>query len=200
MNFLAHIYLSQQLDDVAIGNFIADQLPNNKFDYFRPDIQIGIRLHRAIDTYTDKHPIVKASKRRLHAKFSHYSGVIVDILYDHFLAKNWSKYHDIPLDRFVQDFYNLLLDNQEIIPEETQRLLPYMIRHNWLLSYAKIEGISDILAQMNRRTKGRSKMHLASLELEAYYDEFESEFTLFFKDLEGFSSETLETLKTQVHD
>ena len=101
---------------------------------------------------------------------------------------------------FVQDFYNLLLDNQEIIPDETQRLLPYMIRHNWLLSYATIEGMSDILAQMNRRTKRRSKMHLASLELEAYYDEFESEFTLFFKDLEAFSSETLETLKTQAHD
>ena len=100
----------------------------------------------------------------------------------------------------LNSFDNLLLDNQEIIPEETQRLLPYMIRHNWLLSYATIEGISDILAQMNRRTKGRSKMHLATLELQAYYDEFESEFTLFFKDLKGFSSETLETLKTQVHD
>lgn len=198
MNFLAHIYLSKNLPKITIGNFIADQLRNNKFDHFELDIQLGIKLHRHIDHFTDTHPLVKQSKKRLHKNYSHYSGVIVDILYDHFLAKNWSQYSTTPLPLFIDNFYELLMDNQDILPEETQQMMPYMIRNNWLGSYDTIEGIGDILHQMNRRTKNRSKMNFAVIELEQYYSEFEKEFTQFFSELEESSQNKLLELRAQI--
>jgi len=111
MNFLAHIYLSGDNKDITIGNFIADGIRGNDYKKLPKDIQTGILLHRRIDTFTDAHKIVRQSTKRLHKNYSHYSGVIVDILYDHFLAKNWKKYSDIPLATYVDDFYSLLEDN-----------------------------------------------------------------------------------------
>lgn len=191
MNFLAHIYLSGDEEDVIIGNFIADGIKGKRYEKFPPSIAKGILLHRGIDSFTDAHPTVHQSTARLHKNYSHYSGVIVDILYDHFLAKNWSKYSDQPLDEYVQDFYGLLRKNFTILPARIQKMMPYMIADNWLLSYATVEGISKILAQMNVRTKGISKMNLAVAELEEYYDEFEAEFTSFFEELRAFSKQKL---------
>lgn len=197
MNFLAHIYLSENNPKVTIGNFVADQLYKNQFDHFHPEIIKGILLHRQIDTFTDTHLLVKQSKKRLHANYSHYSGVIVDIFYDHFLAKNWSKYCEIPLETYVNQFHKLLLDNSNSLPKETQQMLPHLIKGKWLTSYATLEGISSILHQMNIRTKNRSKMNLAIIELEKYYTEFENEFTLFFDELIAFSHQTYLSLATE---
>ncbi|HNP66974.1 MAG TPA: ACP phosphodiesterase [Aequorivita sp.] len=194
MNFLAHIYLSGNDEEVIIGNFIADGIKGKRYQKFPPLIAKGILLHRAIDTFTDAHPTVHQSTARLHKNYSHYSGVIVDILYDHFLAKNWSNYSDEPLADYVENFYTLLRKNFTILPARIQKMMPYMIADNWLLSYATVEGISKILAQMNVRTKGVSKMNLAVAELEEYYEEFEAEFTSFFDELIVFSHETLDRL------
>jgi len=89
MNFLAHIYLSFDDDEITIGNFIADSIRGNKYKHLPERVQKGIFLHREIDTYTDAHSIVRKSTKRLHKNYSHYSGIIVDIFYDHYLAKNW---------------------------------------------------------------------------------------------------------------
>lgn len=183
MNFLAHIYLSGDNEGVIIGNFIADGIKGKRYQKFPAQIQKGILLHRSIDSYTDSHPTVRRSTKRLHKNYGHYSGVIVDILYDHFLAKNWKEYHPTPLAEYVDNFYELLRNSYEILPNRIKRLMPYMISDNWLLSYATVTGISKILSQMNVRTKGVSKMNFAVLELEEFYDEFEAEFTIFFKDL-----------------
>ncbi len=191
MNFLAHIYLSGDDKDIIIGNFIADGIKGKKYKNYPLQIQRGILLHRGIDSFTDQHPTVRKSTARLHENYGHYSGIIVDILYDHFLAKNWKKYHSQPLENYVQDFYELLRNNFEILPSRIQQMMPYMIADNWLLSYATVSGISIILTQMNRRTKNSSKMNFAVIELEQYYDEFESEFTSFFIDLMSFSEEKL---------
>ena len=194
MNFLAHIYLSGEDEGVTIGNFIADGIKGKRYQKYPQAIQKGILLHRAIDSYTDSHPTVRQSTKRLHANYSHYSGVIVDILYDHFLAKNWKDYHPVPLDIYVANFYQLLRDSHVILPARIQRLMPYMISDNWLLSYGTIPGISRILDQMNNRTKGVSKMNFAVLELEEYYTEFEEEFTSFFAELIVYSNNKLAEL------
>lgn len=168
-----------------IGNFIADAIKGSHYNHFNDQIQAGIIIHRAIDSYTDAHPIVRISKRRLHERYGHYDGVIIDILYDHFLAKNWNKYSEIPLDIYTKSVYKLLQDNYGILPAKTQSYLPIMMEQNWLLKYRSIEGISDILKGMNRRTKGRSKMNLASEDLLLHYQEFEDDFSAFFIDLEN---------------
>ena len=191
MNYLAHIYLSGENEVVTIGNFIADGIKGKDYKKYSKDIQTGILLHRQIDTYTDTHKTVRKSTKRLHEKYSHYSGVIVDILYDHFLAKNWSTYSDIPLEDYTENFYDSLEEHYEILPTRIQKMMPYLVTDNWLLSYASIKGITRVLNGMNRRIKNISNMNEAVNELEEFYDEFEDEFTLFFDDLMAFSKEKL---------
>jgi acyl carrier protein phosphodiesterase len=137
---------------------------------------------------------VRQSTKRLHEKHGHYSGVVVDILYDHFLAKNWNKYHDTPLEQYVDNFYEMLQDNYAMLPERIQRMMPYMMADNWLLSYATVPGISKILTQMNARVQGRSNMNFAVIELKEFYDDFEQEFTSFFEELRAYCHEKLDTL------
>jgi acyl carrier protein phosphodiesterase len=194
MNFLAHIYLSGDNDLIKIGNFMADGIRGKQFEHFPEEVQKGIILHRSIDTYTDSHDIFRQSTKRLHEKYHHYAGVIVDIVYDHFLAKNWEKYSDEKLDRFINRFYRSLHENYPILSEKTQDLMPYMVKQNWLLSYQTVEGIRNILTQMDRRSKNLSKMQFATEELVTFYTEFEQEFTLFFEDLRQHSSQKLLTL------
>ena len=194
MNFLAHIYLSGENDLIKIGNFMADGIRGKQFEHFPEDVQRGILLHRYIDTYTDSHDIFRKSTKRLHNRYHHYAGVIVDIVYDHFLAKNWSKYSDEKLELFVSRFYDSLHDNYEILTEKTQGLMPYMIERNWLLSYRTTEGIHNILTQMDRRSKNISQMQFAVEELIEFYDEFEEEFTLFFEEMRAQAKKKLLTL------
>ncbi len=187
MNFLAHIYLSFGDDKITLGNFMADSIRANKYKHLPERVQKGIFLHREIDTFTDTHPIPKKSSKKLHKNYSHYSRVIVDIYYDHFLAKNWKTYSNESLAVFVDRFYDLLADNYVILPGGVKRMMPYMISDNWLLNYANLDGIEKVLNGMNRRTKNKSKMNFAILDLEEHYKEFEAEFTAFFEELIVFS-------------
>jgi acyl carrier protein phosphodiesterase len=118
----------------------------------------------------------------------------VDVFYDHFLAKNWSKYSDEKLDHFVARFYQSLHDNHINLSERTKGMMPYMIEHNWLVSYQTVEGINRILTQMDQRTKNESKMRFATNELSEFYPEFEEEFTNFFQELILFSNTKIITL------
>ncbi len=194
MNYLAHIYLSGDNDLITIGNFIADGIKGKSYKKYPKDIQTGILLHRNIDTYTDAHKTVRLSTKRLHEKYGHYSGIIVDILYDHFLAKNWNKYSPVALDAYVDTFYDSLEEHYNILPSRIQKMMPYMIADNWLVSYASVDGISRVLHGMNRRTQNRSGMHEAIVELEEFYKEFENEFTVFFNELIAFSKRKLKEL------
>ncbi|WP_029035990.1 acyl carrier protein phosphodiesterase [Salinimicrobium xinjiangense] len=194
MNFLAHIYLSGKNEELILGNFIADSIKGKKYLKYSPGVQKGILLHRRIDHFTDTHPIVKKSASKLHKNYSHYSGVIVDIFYDHFLASQWHQFSEIPLENFVADFYKLLQRNFELLPAPIQNFLPYMVAENWLLSYASIEGISRILYQMNIRTRNIVQMDRAHIDLREHYDEFKLEFAAFFPQLQEYSSEKIKTL------
>jgi acyl carrier protein phosphodiesterase len=194
MNFLAHIYLSGDSDLIKIGNFMADGIRGKHFENYPLEIQKGIKLHRFIDTYTDAHPIFRESTKRLHENYHHYAGVIVDVFYDHFLAKNWSNYSAENLEDFTENFYQSLRDNYDFLSERTKGMMPYMIEYNWLASYKTVEGISRILTQMDSRTKNESKMRFSPNELIEYYTEFEREFTSFFEDVKIQSQQKLVSL------
>lgn len=183
MNYLAHVYLSGSSDLLKIGNFMADSIKGNNYEKFDTEIKKGILFHRHIDSFTDAHPIYRKSKHRLHQKYGHYSGVIMDILYDHFLAKNWNKFSNEKLDDYATDFYQLLQDNYDILTERIKSMMPYMIARNWFVSYATIAGIEMILFQMDYKTKHRVNMQEAIVELHEFYEEFETEFFQFFEEL-----------------
>lgn len=183
MNFLAHLHLSGNDPNIMVGNFIGDFVKGKKVESYEPGIAKGILLHRTIDYFTDRHQIVAKSKGRLRDKYRHYSGVIVDIFYDHFLASNWGQYHSESLEKFAEEAYNLVLSYEEILPEKALYMLPYMMKNNWLVNYASIEGISSALYGMSRRTKYNSQMEEATKELEESYDLFKKEFEEFYPEL-----------------
>lgn len=194
MNFLAHIHLSGSNPWIQTGNFMADTVRGK--DYLQHPIEIrkGILLHRAIDTFTDAHPVFRSSTKRLHAKHHHYSGVIVDIFYDHFLAKNFQDYSAVSLADFTQNFYAFLQDNTAVLTEKTQQMLPYLVQQDWLFNYQYTEGISRILGQMDRRIQRGTQMQNSVHELQEFYPEFELEFRQFYQEVQQFSTQKLQEL------
>ncbi|MGC4041715.1 MAG: acyl carrier protein phosphodiesterase [Flavobacterium sp.] len=194
MNFLAHVYLSGDNDFVKIGNFMADSIRGNSYEAYPEEIRKGILLHRSIDSFTDMHPIYRQSKHRLHEKYGHYSGVIMDIFYDHFLAKNWSNYSDEDLEEYADTFYHLLDAHYDILTERVQGMLPYLVARNWFVSYASLAGLEMIMFQMDHRTKNRVAMHESMVELQEFYVDFESEFKLFFEELRQHCADKLKEL------
>lgn len=187
MNFLAHLYLSDNNKNFMIGNFIADHVTGNQFGHYHKEIQQGIFLHREIDTFTDAHEIVRKSKRRLHERYRHYDGVIIDIFYDYFLAKNWSKYSKTSLEIFSKSVYDLLTENHEILPIKSKQFTKHMVENNLLYNYQFEDGIEMVLKGMNHRTKGKSQMDLAIQDLKLLKNELEMDFFAFFKDLQEFT-------------
>jgi acyl carrier protein phosphodiesterase len=191
MNFLAHLYLSGNDEQLMIGNFIADSVKGSSFKNYPEGIAKGILLHRAIDFYSDNHPVFLKSVERLRPNYKKYSGVIVDIFYDHFLAKNWKDYSEKPLEKYADEVHYLMMKNILLIPERSLMFLKYAMRTNRLVSYATIEGIGETLSGMSRRTTFKSNMEFAVNDLQESYSEFEKEFREFFKDADKFVKDWL---------
>lgn len=194
MNILAHSYLSFGDSDLIIGNFIADQVKGSNLSEFPMGIQKGILLHRAIDDFTDSHPLYKKSCRRIFSHQGHYARVVIDIVYDHFLAKNWNQYSNNDLETYSQGFYDLLKSNNELLPKKAQYVLHYMTKSNWLVMYQSISGIDRIFKGMHSRANYGSSMDSASELIELYTDEFQNEFSQFFEEITIFSKSKINEL------
>lgn len=146
-------------------------------------------MHRRIDSFTDNHPVVRESIRRLRPKHHKFSGIIVDMFYDHFLAANWSDYSSEDLLAFTNHRFAILIDHFHLMPHRTQRMLPHMIRNNWLMAYASLDGLDQALTGISQRTTFVSRMEDAVEDLKANYSGFEKEFREFFPDIQKFVSE-----------
>lgn len=198
MNFLAHAYLSFNQPKILVGNFIGDFVKGNLELQFEKEIVQGIRLHREIDRFTDFHPIVKESQLLLKPVFFRYSSVITDMFFDYFLAKKWSSYHDLPLEKFSQEAYNLLYKYLPILPDKFRNTFRYMRKENWLVAYGTEAGIQRALTGISYRTTFKSNMEHATAHLIIHHDRFQAYFDNFFPELAAFSKETL--LKIQQED
>ena len=186
MNFLAHLYLSGKNDEIALGNFIADAVKGKAILNYEGNIKKGILLHREIDSFTDNHEIFKKSKTHLNDKYGRYSGVIVDIFYDHFLAANWKNYSKPELKEFTSNAYKFTIKRYKILPKKIKRILPFMIAQNWLAGYANLKDLKRVFYGMDRRTDFKSGMKDAVEDLLINYHDFEEEFKTFFPDVIGF--------------
>lgn len=192
MNFLAHAYLSGDNKKILLGNFIGDFIKGKQaLKKFEKEIIMGVELHRAIDEFTDSHPVVWESKNRLRPRYRHYAGVIADVFYDHFLATHWKDFHHQSLADFASDTYQTIQSFSDILPKEVKHILPYMMKGNWLVAYAKISGIHGALSGMASRTPYESKMEQASNDLKDHYEKFQEEFERFFPELKSFSEKWL---------
>jgi acyl carrier protein phosphodiesterase len=196
MNFLAHLYLSGNDEQLMIGNFIADSVKGSKFKAYPEGIAKGIKLHRAIDFYSDNHPVFLKSIERLRPNYHKYAGVIVDIFYDHFLAKNWKDYSEKPLEQYVDEVHALMLENILHMPARALMFLKYAIKTNRLVTYGTLEGIDDVLCGMSRRMKFKSNMEFAVKDLKEHYPLFENEFREFFDHAKKYVAEWLDASRT----
>ncbi len=189
MNFLAHLYLSGNNDEVIIGNFIADHVKGKAIEKFSDGIRKGIKIHREIDSYTDSHPTFLKSKNRLTKNYRKYAGVITDMFYDHYLSANWGNYSDEKIDAFTNRMYKVVMKKFFILPNKTKQMLPFMAKDNWLKAYGTLEGIERALKGMDRRTPFDSGMGNAVSDLKKDYGLYKEEFTAFFPEIIQFTKE-----------
>jgi len=186
MNFLAHLYLSGESNKIMVGNFIADYVKGRKYENYKTEIQQGILLHRSIDSYTDTHPLVSQSGQYFRSVYRKYSGVITDVVYDHFLAKNWVMYHKQPLPLFVSHCHDVLIKNYLVLPNQVKLFLPFLIKSRRLETYADIEGLRTALNIMVRYTSLPDKTDLAIDILLDNYEAIETDFHAFMREIIAF--------------
>ena len=141
MNHLAHAYLSFGNPDILVGNMISDFVKGKKKDSYPEGIRKGIRLHRAIDTFTDDHPATRDAKTVFKKDYRLYSGAFVDIVYDHFLAIDPEEFSDNTLLAFSEKVFEQLEPYASMFPEPFNMMFPHMKQHNWLYNYQYRIGI-----------------------------------------------------------
>lgn len=189
MNYLAHVFLSGDDDEVLLGNFIGDFVKGKQVEQFAPNVKKGILLHRLIDTFTDSHPIYLTSKRRFYSEFPKISGIITDILYDHLLCKQWSVHTELILHEFIPHAYSRLDKKVEEFPDKMTFVYEHMRENDWFSRYQTEEGTALSLMQIGQRIGFGKNVGDAVM----LYKENES---LFIEEFDGFFIE----LKRHVAD
>lgn len=197
MNFLAHTYMSDNNTKIAIGNLIGDMVKGDAWKHYERDVSIGLQHHRAIDHFTDKHPVFLKTRELVKPYFNRYSGIVVDIYYDHFLARDWSEYHPQDLQKFVNQLYKSLVLFYPSLPPRGQRIVPFMIIRNWLGTYGHFGPLHQIFLGMHRRTQEMGSMNRAVEILQKHYTQIEENFKEFFPDLVEFSKEKLDVIRKE---
>lgn len=186
MNWLAHIFLSEQNIDFQMGNYLADPLKGKAWDNASKDLINGIKVHIIIDSYTDSHNIVKKSKSRLR-KDGLLKSIVIDITYDYFLTKNWDKFCNIPFDEFTKNFYIQAEGRLDFLPQNARASVEKLIKFNILNKYQKVEHLEKAFGRFDKRLS----VKLASRDTASSYfnavsenvEHLEKDFLVFFSEL-----------------
>lgn len=186
MNFLAHLYLSGDNVDIRLGNFIGDHVKGRLLSRYPDGVQKGIFLHRAIDFYTDTHPATFEVRQLFREGYRKYSGVVVDVFFDHFLARYWGTFSPFPLKNFTRKFYYQMVLRYRELPKTIRNFLPFLIQSNRLYSYHRIEGVEQTLRIMSNVTSLPDRTDFAIETLTYNYSFIRDQFLLFFPDLIDF--------------
>lgn len=161
MNWLAHVFLSEHDVDFRLGNLLADLVRGEERAGMSAGFLRGARCHKAIDSFTDAHALVRRSRLRLGAQYRRFSGVLVDVFYDYFLATRWSEYSSVPLAAFTADFYLAARNRRMQLPRDAQATLDRIIQHDLLGQYAHIEGVESSLRRLSTYLSARWKRDFA---------------------------------------
>jgi acyl carrier protein phosphodiesterase len=182
MNYLAHAYLSNRQTHLLVGNFIADHLRGNNFSHLPQNIVEGIQMHRKIDSFTDAHPEFKKAKRWFYNGFEKHSGILVDIYFDHLLAKSFEKYSQTNLDDFSKQVYGVYTQHSLHLPHSSSRFLDYVIKNNIYHAYADISGIERVLFHLSQRIKHQVNLNESVKIFTEHEKKLQENFDTFFND------------------
>lgn len=192
MNWLAHIFLAEPNIESRLGNLLGDFVKGEIRKELNPALQRGIACHTAIDSFTDIHPIVSNSKIRITPPQRRFAGVILDVLYDHFLIKNWGLYSNISIDDFIAEIHTSF-GAYSAIPAMTKTQIDRMIQADLLRSYRDLDGVEVALRRISRRLECRVPrtfaLELAMPDILANYDALDGDFQQFFPELRSYVNE-----------
>ncbi len=199
MNYLAHLFLSPPGDDAMLGSLLGDfvkgpLVSDSVSTQYGPEILRAIDLHRRVDSFTDAHPVVIDSRNRVSSTRRRFAGIMIDMFYDHFLARYWDEFHHRPLNLFADDFYRILKRRHAQLPERAQRTAHYMVELDWLGSYAQLESVDTALNRMSQRLRRTNTLQGSAQELKDNYADFERDFRRFIPDAGDFSRATAREL------
>lgn len=180
MNYLAHMFLSDNAPLPMLGNFLGDFVKGSVADKFPQEIVDGIILHRRIDHFTDSDIIVSSSKKIISGARRRFSGIIIDVLYDHFLSRNWNLFSKMNLDEFIEMVYKNLHTHRQDIPPFAELCIEKMIKEDWLSSYVSVEGIDKTFKKISKRLRRENNLGSAVEELEVHYEVLNAHFLRFF--------------------
>lgn len=186
MNFLAHALLAGETPALIVGGVVGDWIKGPLPGVLPADLAKGVALHRAIDSFTESNPAFRRSRSRVSVDRRRYAGVLVDVFYDHVLARNWTIVHHLPLDEYCEAVYRLIKDRLNELPISSHPALTLMAKEDWLTSYAQIEGIADVLARMSRRARQPNPLANGEQEFLADVDGFTSDFHAWLDDTREF--------------
>jgi acyl carrier protein phosphodiesterase len=186
MNYLAHLHLGGQRPGQLLGSLYGDFVKGRLQGQFEPEVEAAIQLHRSIDVYTDRHPLVDVSLSRFSVTRRRYAGIVLDVFFDHCLARDWSLYADRPLTQFTSNVYRVLSAESQL-PERLAKIAPHMMAHDWLGSYREFEVLEQVLRGISRRLTRPEELAGAMRELRVLYEPLSEDFRLFYPQLQDFA-------------
>ncbi len=186
MNYLAHLHLGGDQPAQLLGSLYGDFVKGQLRGQWPADIEAAIRLHRRIDVFTDSHPLVAQAKARFPQARRRYAGIIIDIFFDHCLARDWASYAAEPLAQFSGRVYRVLQAEQQL-PERLALIVPRMAAQDWLASYADFAVLELVLQGMQRRLSRAGVLDGAMAELDSLYEPLLRDFREFYPQLQAFS-------------
>ena len=186
MNYLAHLHLGGQRPDQLLGSLYGDFVKGRLQGQFAPEVEAGIQLHRRIDVFTDRHPLVDIALGRFSDTRRRYAGIVLDVFFDHCLARDWRLYADQPLAQFTADVYRVL-SREPQLPERLAKIAPHMVANDWLGSYQEFEVLDQVLRGISRRLSRPEELARAMQELRRLYEPLSEDFRLFYPQLQDFA-------------
>jgi acyl carrier protein phosphodiesterase len=183
MNHLAHLYLSSDSEEEMVGQFIADAVKGNDFNLYSRDIRQGILLHRWVDSFTDTHDLVKELRAKYRPNLGLYSGVLIDLVFDYFLAKDFQIHSGIELEEFQQFTFSVLNKHEDHFPEKMKKYFFHMKDKEFMMKYAHTVEMANIVRQMGNRIPRGESLLAAGDFFEDYVEMASAYFPTFFEEL-----------------
>jgi len=183
MNYLAHLYLAQPNANSYFGNLLGDFGGKSYINSLPESIKLGLENHYLVDKFTDNHSTVKQAKHLFSKNRRRFSGIALDVLFDHFLITHWSQYHEIPFIEFKTECYRLLQQNLPIMPKQMQYVVTRITQDDWFKTYESPEGVGIALDNIAKRIRFVNQFDGCIEDINLHYEEFESVFLKFFPQL-----------------
>ncbi len=191
MNHLAHFALSRRDAPLMIGSFLGDYVKGRLQGQYPDDIERGIRLHRAIDAYTDAHDIVRSAGARFDPAYRRYAGIMTDVIFDHFLAQAWQAFYDEPLETFSADALSTLVQARSVLPDRAAATAARMHQYNSLAGYGSDDFLIGAFNHLGTRLTRSNPLPGAFDEFQLHREGLREDFSAFYPELLSFVDDWL---------